>query len=94
MPALEDRAPTAAARAGPSPTNAELGMALENALSAAGSARDMAAGLAAVARIQRLQYGLEEDMPVPRIPGKMTEPSDEAEDAAEDERHDGPVGRS
>jgi hypothetical protein len=55
------------------PTNAEYGVALEQALRAGGYSAEEAASIAAQAARQRAAYGLAETAQVPRIPGKINQ---------------------
>jgi RHS repeat-associated protein len=50
------------------PTNAEYGQALEEALRTSGLSSTEVSQLSALARAQRLRYGLSETSPVPRVP--------------------------
>jgi hypothetical protein len=61
------------ARFGQTPTNAEYGTALEQALRAGGLSNADAATVAAQAAQQRAAYGLAGTDPVPRIPGRITQ---------------------
>jgi len=63
--------PPGGARIGELPTNAEYGAALQNALHAGSVSPSEAARLADAARAHRVVYGLTDDLPVPRIPGKL-----------------------
>ena len=56
---------------GLTPTNAEYGAALQQALEDAGYSAEDAANIAEQAAQQRIQYGLSESGPVPRIPGPI-----------------------
>jgi len=56
---------------GKTPTNAQYGQALENALKAGGLSPAEAAELAAQAARQRAAYGLLETAEVPNIPGRL-----------------------
>ena len=55
------------------PSNAEYGMALQDALQAGGYSPAEAADLAAQAAAQRVGYGLGPNDPVPRIPGRINQ---------------------
>jgi hypothetical protein len=64
----------AGASFGTRPTNAQYGVALENALVHSGYTPSQAAAIAAEAAAQRAAYGLSPTAPVPRIPGKLPRP--------------------
>jgi hypothetical protein len=61
------------ARFGETPTNAEYGQALQQALEAGGFSAQEAANLANLAAQQRAAYGLSDTAPVPRIPGRTNQ---------------------
>ncbi len=56
---------------GRTPTNAQYGSAVEQALRAAGNSPAEVASLSADARANRIEFGLSESDPVPRIPGRL-----------------------
>ena len=58
---------------GSRPTNAEYNQALQTSLEQSGYTQQQAADLAQIARQNRIDYGLADTSPVPRIPGRINQ---------------------